>query len=150
MNGEEGGLPFLSGTFGRGLMRRICEEEIIVWLDDYRQAWECRDPERVAALFTPDALYQENPFAPPLRGRVEVASYWATGARDSQRDVRFSSTLWHLAADVAVAHWAARFTRYPGGSDVSLDGVFRLEFNAPPDGLLLCRSLREWWLRKES
>jgi hypothetical protein len=38
------------------------------WLKTYGQAWETRNPDAAAALFTEDAAYYETPFGSPLDG----------------------------------------------------------------------------------
>ena len=48
------------------------------WLEGYRLAWVRRDPDAAAALFTRDAVYQEQAFAPAYVGRDAIRSYWAT------------------------------------------------------------------------
>ena len=42
------------------------------WLRGYKKAWEGRDAEAAAALFTPDAEYYWTPFDPPQRGRAAI------------------------------------------------------------------------------
>jgi uncharacterized protein (TIGR02246 family) len=110
------------------------------WLDRYGRAWEARDPDAAAALFTEDATYRETPFAEPLRGAAGVRDYWA-GVTELQEDVRFGYELLAVTGDLAIALWTSAFSRAPGGERAELDGVFVLRFG--DDGL--CRELREWW-----
>lgn len=120
--------------------RRVQEIEFEGWLERYRQAWENRDPEAAAALFSPDAEYYETPFVAPARGREGVREYWANATRN-QSDVCFSYETVCIIDDRGVARWWATFTRVPSGAKATLDGVFFLKFTS--DGL--CRELREWW-----
>jgi SnoaL-like protein len=106
------------------------------WLEKYRQAWESRDADLAAALFTDEATCHETPFGRPAKGKDGVRSYWS-GATAHQRNVNF---------DAGIARWCAEFTRVPSGVRTRLDGVFLLEFDAAGS----CRSLREWWHRTES
>ncbi len=46
------------------------------WLKKYKVAWESRDPEAAAALFTGNAEYYWTPFEEPKRGRSEIAKAW--------------------------------------------------------------------------
>jgi hypothetical protein len=110
------------------------------WLEGYGRAWQERDPDAAAALFSEAAEYYETPFEAPYRGREGVLEYWrdATG---SQRDVSFSYEVLSLASNTGIAHWAAEFTRIGSGQRVRLDGVLVLVF--AEDGL--CCTLREWW-----
>ena len=60
------------------------------WLSGYREAWEKRDAERAAQLFTENARYQEMPFDAPKSGRAGIREYW-TGVTADQRDIEFKS-----------------------------------------------------------
>jgi uncharacterized protein (TIGR02246 family) len=46
------------------------------WIEGYRIAWETRDAEAVAALFTPDATYRSHILEEAHHGRDGVSSYW--------------------------------------------------------------------------
>ena len=108
------------------------------WLDRYRVAWETRDPEAAAALFTDDARYREEPYAEPFVGRAGVREYWAR-VTAAQEDVVFRSGTPLTVGDHAAVEWWVTFRS--GGADVTLAGEFWLAFDA--DGL--CRDLREYW-----
>jgi SnoaL-like domain len=112
------------------------------WLDDYGAAWEARDPEAAARLFTASATYQETPHAEPFIGREGVAGYWAKVTAD-QRDVAFDAKILAIENDVGVAEWSAAFRNAAAGVRVELDGVFVLRFEGA-----LCRELREWWFAR--
>jgi uncharacterized protein (TIGR02246 family) len=111
------------------------------WLSGYREAWERRDAEHAAQLFTEDARYQEMPFDAPKSGRARIREYWSDVTAD-QRDVEFRSQTIAVNGNTGVAHWAAKFKQVSTGMTVELDGVFVLEFD-PKSGL--CSTLREWW-----
>jgi len=123
----------------------MTQELLKSWLDAYGRAWEIRDPEAAAALFTEEAIYQETPFVEPMRGRSAIAAYWSR-ATGSHTNVRFGYEVLTLAEDHGIAHWWCSFLRPPGTAFVKLDGIFVLEF----DGVGRCKSLREWWHRQES
>ena len=111
------------------------------WLSGYREAWEKRDAERAAQLFTENARYQEMPFDAPKSGRAGIREYW-TGVTADQRDIEFKSQAIAVSGNTGVAHWSAKFKQASTGMTVELDGVFVLEFD-PKTGL--CSTLREWW-----
>ena len=111
------------------------------WLSGYREAWEKRDAERAARLFTENARYQEMPFDAPKSGRAGIREYWSQVTAD-QRDVEFKSQTITVSGNTGVAHWSAKFKQASTGMIVELDGVFVLEFD-PQTGL--CSTLREWW-----
>ena len=54
------------------------DHAVRAWLEGYRRAWVRRDPDAVIQLFTPDAVYQEQPFQPAYEGARRSA---ATGPR---------------------------------------------------------------------
>ncbi len=120
------------------------ENALANWLEAYGRAWERRDPEAAATLFSPDARYFETPFAAPATGRDGVRAYWADATRN-QTDISFSFDIVSVSAGRGVARWRSRFTRLSTGASVTLDGIFLLEFD--DDGL--CRELHEWWHRSE-
>ena len=111
------------------------------WLDAYGRAWETKDPEAAAGLFTEDATYHETPFDEPMRGREEIVEYWSEVPR-YQDHIRFSYEI--LAASEGVAHWSASFMRLPDRNPVELDGILLAKLT---DGR--CSEFREWWHRRE-
>ncbi len=123
----------------------MTETAVEKWLEGYRRAWETRDPEAAAALFSQDVRYYETPFVAPAQGRVGVRKYWANATR-SQADVSFSYEILSVSRHQGIARWWAAYTRVSSGVTAKLDGMFLLEFN--DEGL--CRELREWWHRAET
>jgi ketosteroid isomerase-like protein len=131
----------LMATFcGVAVAERLTESEASAWLDGYEGAWEERDADRAAELFTPDAIYRDNPYNDPYRGREGIHKYWSDVTAD-QRNVDFNYELLTTYGRTAVAHWSATFSSASSGSTINLDGVFLLEFDAGG----LCSRLREWW-----
>lgn len=112
------------------------------WLDAYRVAWETRDPEAAAVLFTEDATYLEEPYGEPFRGRDGVRDYW-TRVTATQEDIEFRTGEAIVAGSRAAVEWWV--TLRNGGADVTLAGEFWLEF----DDAGLCRTLREYWHYRE-
>lgn len=110
------------------------------WLSDYKTAWESRDADLAARLFTSDASYREQPFEAPELGDDGIRKYWSQATAD-QRDIRFRFSILAEDGRMGIAHWRAEFTRVSSGVLVELDGVFLLEF--ADDGR--CRDLKEWW-----
>lgn len=100
-------------------------------------------------LFSDTATYRETPFDDPMRGRHEIREYWQNGAAEAQKDVEFSSQVWAVKSDTAIAGWQARFIRKASGVRVELDGIFRLVFSKE-QGNLRCTTLEEWWHSKET
>ncbi|GAA3213469.1 nuclear transport factor 2 family protein [Microbacterium terregens] len=108
------------------------------WLADYKKAWEDRDADAAAALFSEDALYRENPYEEPFRGRQGVHDYWTrVTATQSDVDVRYGTVI--ANTDRAAVEWWV--TLKNDGADVTLAGEFYLLF----DSAGLVRDLREYW-----
>lgn len=120
---------------------QLSNAKLEAWLSGYREAWEKRDAERAAQLFTENARYQEMPFEAPKSGRAGIREYWS-GVTADQRDVEFRSEPLGVNGNTGIAHWSAKFKQASTGMTVELDGVFVLDFD-PKTGL--CSSLREWW-----
>ncbi len=110
------------------------------WLEAYGEAWESRDADAAANIFSEDATYQVTPYEEPHVGQDGVRDYWA-GVTESQRDVQFEHQAISVTGNTGIAHWSATFEVAPDGTTLELDGIFVLEFDE--DGK--CQRLREWW-----
>ena len=55
------------------------------WLSGYREAWEKRDAQRAAQLFTENARYQEMPFDAPKSGRGRILPWECVGTAEDER-----------------------------------------------------------------
>jgi uncharacterized protein (TIGR02246 family) len=119
--------------------QRLTPEALEAWLAEYGRAWQARDANRAAALFTESARYYETPFDAPKAGRDGIRDYWTTVTAD-QRNVGFKSEIVAVNAQNGLARWSASLTSAASGARVELDGMFFLTF---ADGL--CSELREWW-----
>jgi ketosteroid isomerase-like protein len=110
------------------------------WLDAYGEAWESRDADAAAKIFSEDANYHVTPYEDPHVGQDGVRNYWA-GVTENQRNVQFEYQTLSVTGNTGIAHWSANFDVAPDGPHIELNGIFVLEFDA--DGK--CRRLREWW-----
>lgn len=120
------------------------ETTFAAWIGRLGRAWERRDAQAAADLFSADVEYSADPFAPPLRGRAAVLAYWQ--AELAQHDqVRCEFAPISLAGATGVAHWHTTLARPGGGARVALDGVIVARFNRQGE----CASLREWWHKEE-
>src|SRR5215218_8189836 len=79
-------LAFVLGPANGTLAAATSATKVKAWLDGYEVAWESRDADRAAALFSTDATYHEMPFDAPLAGRDKIRAYWAKVTAD-QRDI---------------------------------------------------------------
>jgi ketosteroid isomerase-like protein len=111
-----------------------------VWLKSLAAAWERRDADAAAALFTHEATYSVDPHAPPKRGRTAIRDYWAAEVAEQHGiQVQFGTPV--VAGDrVAVEWWATLEDSADGPT--TLAGIVMLRF--APDGR--CAVLREYWM----
>lgn len=115
------------------------------WLQAYQAAWEGRDAQAAAKLFSDDARYHWTPLVPPQQGPAEIAAVWE-GAVSQQRDIRFTFAVFGVSDATGMATWRVDFTRLPDQFKVRIEGVLSAEFAAPGK----CRVFREWWHSAES
>jgi len=114
------------------------------WLDAYGKAWETRNPEAAAALFTENGTYQVTPFLEPMRGRKAIFEYWSEVAR-TEEDIRFGYVILVANGELNIARWSASFVRVPPGLQTQLDGIFLISLDE--EGR--CKSLQEWWHKQQ-
>lgn len=113
-------------------------KDVVDWLEAYRKAWESRDPDAAAALFTSDSRYREMPYQEPFEGSQGVHDYW-TRVTETQSEVRFRYGTPIVEGKRAAAEWWV--TMLNGGVEVTLAGEFYLTF----DDSGKCSDLREYW-----
>jgi uncharacterized protein (TIGR02246 family) len=108
------------------------------WIEAYGRAWEEREPDAAAALFTEDAVYRAHPFREPHLGREGIRAYWAQAtATQAGVRVRFGEPI-VSGERVAVEWWT---TMRAEGEEVTIPGCLLLRFAL--DGR--CEELREYW-----
>ena len=110
------------------------------WLERYFAAWESNDPDDVAALFAPDAVYSYGPFRDEARGRDEIVRRWVEGG--VLPGLRWSYEALAVEGARGVANWRVSFDSEEGRTE--LDGILVLGF----DERGRCTSHREWYDRR--
>jgi hypothetical protein len=114
------------------------------WLAAYGSAWTSLDPEAASSLYANDATYQVTPFDEPLRGRAAIYEYWA-GVAKTEEKIQFGYEILAVTTEYGIARWWASFVRVPPGLETKLDGIFLIVL----DSWGRCRSLREWWHKRQ-
>lgn len=114
------------------------------WLDAYGKAWESRDAEAAAALYTENGTYRVTPFVEPMRGRKAIFEYWSNVAR-TEENVQFGYEILVASRELNIARWSASFVIVPQGLKTKLDGIFVISL----DEQRRCTSLREWWHKQQ-
>ena len=120
-------------------------ETLTDWLSRYGEAWVLRDAYKASLLFDENAIYQETPFAEPMRGRDAIQRYWQDVPR-TQRDIDFAFEIFSVDDNMGIVHFWASFTRIPTETQVRLDGIAVITL----DSKKLCRSFHEWWHQEET
>lgn len=114
--------------------------ELTTWLDAYGDAWESRDADSAASLFSEDSSYRVTPYEDAHLGQSGIRQYWES-VTANQRNVEFKHQPLSVTGNTGIAHWSAQFDIEPGDTHLELDGIFVLEFDE--DGK--CQQLSEWW-----
>ena len=114
------------------------------WLERFGQAWETRDPEQAAALFSDDGSYREAPFDEPLTGAHEIREHWSNlpKARD---DISFTWEILALTESGGIARWQGAYTPVDRETRLEFDGILFVSL----DDEGRCRDFREWTIRRE-
>jgi len=91
----------------------VDEQAVAAWLDGYSRAWKTYDPEQIGELFSEDAVYFDNPFDEPVRGREAIVASWLEDPdEEGTYEGRYRPVL--VAGDQAVANGYSRY----------LDGIY--------------------------
>lgn len=123
----------------------MTRESLESWLRAYGKAWEHRNAQAAADLFSEDVLYSVLPFTLPINGRHELLKYW-THVTSSQDEIRFDFEIIAAGPTEGVAHWRASFLRPIEKKRLELDGICVLVLNC--EGR--CTHFREWWHKRET
>ena len=121
-----------------GVERIEIAHKLEEWVEAYRLAWEDKDAEAVAVLFTHNGTYRSNIFEDAHQGREDIAEYWrSVTSVQSQVRVRMG-TPFVDGSRVAVEFWT---NMNVNDEVVTLPGCLLLEFTEN----WRCTSLREYW-----
>ena len=118
---------------------RLHASEAKEFLKKYKKAWETRNADLAASLFTRDARYKEDPFREPIIGREAIHDYW-TGATAQQEDIHFTVTNSLHTGYVLIAEWTCTFRDRATGKRRELAGMFFADFYGNQ-----VRAFREYW-----
>ncbi|MCF8177347.1 MAG: nuclear transport factor 2 family protein [Sulfuritalea sp.] len=129
-------------------------------MNKYKQAWESSDENQLAALFAPEGIYRNTPFA-NQQGHDAIKLYWQR--TKLQTDILLTYEVLERHPGGGIAHWHTTYqvtseemfkmwaastgtnmlARKPDDPlpRLALDGIAIAEFDA--NGL--CSELRLWW-----
>jgi ketosteroid isomerase-like protein len=86
----------------------MTREEALILLETYGKAWETKDPELIATIFTPDAIYND-PKEPENIGLEAIKEYWNYKVIGEQDDIKFNLRNVWVDGDTVIAEWQASF-----------------------------------------
>lgn len=112
------------------------EGDLERWLHKYADAWERRDPDAAAELFTETAAYHVTPFR-TVRGRAEIREYWADATAD-QREIEVETEVIAVDDGYGVGRFVTE--RLESGDPSVIDGVCIVTLADSN-----CSEFREWW-----
>jgi uncharacterized protein (TIGR02246 family) len=110
------------------------------WMDAYVAAWDSNDPEEVAALFAPDAVYDPQTADGPWHGVEEIVAGWIH-IGDTPGNWEFD---WRPLVETDALAVVTGHTRYIDPPS-SYRNLFVIRFD-PEDR---CVDFTEWWIDEE-
>ena len=111
-------------------------------VDALGRAWERTDAQALLAVFTPDAVFVESPFAAPLSGSAAIRGYWQD-LSFHQSEVRFASGEIFVAGPWFATEFTVGFRRRRTGEAVEARGGMFCETR---EGLV--SEMRLYWHRR--
>jgi ketosteroid isomerase-like protein len=111
--------------------------QVMAWVAAYERVWRSPGTERLAEIFTPDAVYQQGPYHEPVVGLPSIARMWEDH-RDGPDDV-FTMTSEVVAVDGDIAVVRAEVW-YGDPVETEYRDLWVMRF--AEDGR--CRSYEEW------
>lgn len=119
---------------GRSMRGMDARDAARRWAETWRTAWEALDPERIVALYAPDATFSTEPFREPHRGTEGVRAYVERVFGEEESPRVWTSEPIVDGDRASISWWAAlREDR----EEVTLAGTSVLRFDA--DGLVVAQ-----------
>jgi nuclear transport factor 2 (NTF2) superfamily protein len=101
--------------------------DVTQFLANYKRAWETRDADLAAGLFTRDAEYKEQPFGDAVIGREAIHDYWAA-ATGRQEDVHVTFGTFIQSGFMLAAEWTCTYQDRSSREKKELAGMFLADF----------------------
>ena len=95
-------------------------------VEEFGHGWEKGNGERMAAVFTDDAVFQSAPFEMPIRGREAILEYWKDLPRE-QAEITFRYGEIFLVGPWFSVEFRCRFRRRRTGEWVDVRGALFCE-----------------------
>jgi ketosteroid isomerase-like protein len=75
---------------------------VLAWIAAYERAWRSAGSEPLAAIFTPDATYQQGPYLQPRVGLPAIGRMWEENRASPDEVFRMTSEVVAVDGDTAV------------------------------------------------
>ena len=111
-------------------------------IEEFGAGWEKGKSDRMAAVFTDEAVFLSDPFAHPLRGRDAIREYWKDIPRE-QAEITFRSGEIFVAGPWFSVEFRCRFRRRRTGDWIDVRGSCYCETD---DGRI--SEMRMYWHRQ--
>jgi ketosteroid isomerase-like protein len=107
------------------------------WVKAYEQAWRSPGTERLAEIFTGDAVYRQGPYHSPVIGLADIAQMWEAERDGPDEEFQMASEIVAVDGDTAVVRVEVQ---YGGADGQEYRDLWIIRF--ADDGL--CWSFEEW------
>lgn len=115
------------------------EDDVKTFLASYKEAWETRDADLAASLFTRDAQFKPDPFGTAVVGREAIHDYWA-GATPRPEGILFHVGTFVHSGYILAAEWTCSYIDTSSGERKELAGMFLADFYGKQ-----VRAFRDYW-----
>jgi hypothetical protein len=115
-------------------------ERLDDWMEAYLEAWTSNDEHDIAALFTPDAVYDPQTAHGEQHGLAEIVEWWQD-IDDKPNNWDFEWMPLVETEDIAVVTGRTRYLSPPA----TYRNLFVIRFDE--DGR--CTDFTEWWIEEE-
>ena len=100
----------------------MTHDEATNLIEIYGKAWETRDPELIATIFSEDATYND-PKEKENIGIEEIKNYWKYKVIGEQSDIIFNLKHVWVDGDTVIAEWHATFKDIKRNLFIDMDEV---------------------------
>ncbi|MEE9224921.1 MAG: nuclear transport factor 2 family protein [Bacteroidota bacterium] len=121
----------------------MTKEQFVRLIEQYKRAWEEKNADLAADLFTDDIEYPESPFDSPASGLEGLKRYWRQ-ATAGQSDIHFSYSNMFLDGIRGALEWECMYRKTATGKRAALKGAMFFQFEG---GRI--KQFREYWHKRE-
>lgn len=100
----------------------MTKEQAVILIETYGKAWETKDPELIATIFTDSATYND-PKEKENIGLEAIKEYWKYKVIGEQDDIKFNLRHVWVDGDTVIAEWHAIFKDIKRNLLIDMDEV---------------------------